>query len=256
VTALTDNHGPQACGRFEWERIVRRLALPMRLKFTAMVIATYADADGSRVKPGSKRLAAVTAQGESTVRKHLGALQEYGLLTLVSRGGGRGGVGKTSEFRLAIPVDLLARVPMLPATERPLSAVRDSPLAQGSAHSEGDAETPLSQGSAQTPPSTVDKPVDSDESPLALESGQSETGTANDRSETAIADRLSARFERMTARSSEQLPSHNQPLKAPTTSPDPAQPPTARKTTNDRCPVCLHPHAFLEACRPAGGDPP
>lgn len=263
MTAVTSDQGPQACGRFEWERIVRRLQLPMRLKFTATMIATYADADGSRVRPGVEVLAAVTAQGASTVRKHLTALQEYGLLELVSRGGGRAGRGKATQYRLTIPVDLLERVPMLPLGERRLSAVPDSPLAPGSAESDDATESPLPQESGQTEqspvdnqPTPVDSPVDKHVSPLAQQSGQSDDPEPNDRSENTVTERLSARFERMTARSSEHLPSTSPTTKTTTTTPDPAQPPTARASpTTDTCPVCRTAHAFLAPCRPAGGDP-
>src|SRR5437879_1725471 len=42
----------QPCGRFEWERILRRAVMPLRVKFLAFVLASYADADGSNVRPG------------------------------------------------------------------------------------------------------------------------------------------------------------------------------------------------------------
>ena len=244
-----------ACGRFEWERIVRRLELPMRVKFTAVMLATFADADGSRVRPGVDVLAAVTGQGASTIRKQLTGLQEYGLLTLVSRGGGRSGRGKAHEYRLTVPVDLLARVPMLPVGERRLSAVPDSPLAQKSGHSDSFTESPLAQGSAQNQPS----PVDNSESPLPKQSGQSDHATPIDRSENAVTERLSARFSRLTARSSERLPSTSPTTRTTTTTPDPTQPPTARARADpqpDLCPVCSQPHPFLAPCRPAGGNQP
>ncbi|MEA5366060.1 hypothetical protein VA596_41490 [Amycolatopsis sp., V23-08] len=260
MTAVTSDPGPQACGRFEWERIVRRLELPMRVKFTAMMVASYADADGSRVRPGAEVLAAVTAQGASTIRKQLAALQEYGLLVLVSRGGGRSGRGRAAEFRLTVPVDLLERVPMLPVGERRLSAVPDSPLAQGSAQSGSDTVSPLATESGQSGTSTVDNPadlVDSGDSALAQKSGQSEATAPIDRSENTVTERLSARFERLTARSSERLPEQlHQPPKTTTTTRHPTQPPTARASPpNDACPICRHPHAFLDPCRPARGAP-
>lgn len=262
MTAVTTEQGPQTCGRFEWERIVRRLELPMRIKYTAMVVATYADADGTRVRPGVEMLAAVTSQGASTVRRQLTALIEYRLLAQVSRGGGRAGRGRATEYRLTVPIDLHERVPMLPVGERKLAAVPDSPLAQGSGQCDELEETPLPMASAQSALSSVDNSAssgDSAETPLAQESDESGQGTKIDRSENAVTDRLSARFERLTARSSELLPSHNQPPKTTTTTPDPAQPPTARARADpqpDRCPVCQRPHAFLDPCQPAGGAPP
>lgn len=253
MTAVTTGNGLEPCGRFEWERLVRRADLPMRLKFVAVVVATFADADGSRVRPGVGVLADVTGQGESTVRRLMSALQEFGLLTQVARGGGRKGKGRATEYRLTVPADLYDRVPMLSPGERRLVAVPDSPLAQGSGQTE---ETPLAQESAQSDP----QPVDNSDSPLAIESAQSDLLAPIDRSENTVSERLSARKSRLTARSSELLPSTSPTTKTTTTTPDPTPPPTARKPTadSDRCPVCREPHPFLAACRPRSptGDPP
>lgn len=244
----------QPCGRFDWERIVRRADMPMRLKFTALTLATYADADGSRVKPGPLVLASVTAQGESTVRKHVAALIEYGLLALVSRGGGRGGSGKPSEYRLTAPKDLFTRIPMLPPSERALSIAPVSPLAQESGVSDDETETPLFQGSGQAGlspvdnlPDPVDSPVDKEETPLAIQSGQTQAPKPIDRSENTVTDRMSARFERLSAPPGEQLPEHNQPPKDDQPlGPDSTQPSTAREPADDE-----HPQPPAVELRPA-----
>jgi hypothetical protein len=105
-------------GRYEWERLVRRIVMPKPHKLLAFVLATYADSDGTRVRPGNDVLADVTGDSEKNVRRILGALRELGLLSLVSRGGGRGGRGKASQYRLTIPDDLLDRVTLLDADDR------------------------------------------------------------------------------------------------------------------------------------------
>lgn len=105
--------------RFEWERIVRRIVAPKHVKFLALVLATYADTDGTRVRPGLKRLAAVTGDDERNVRRILRVIREdLGLLEMVSRGGGRGRIEKAAVYRLAIPADLLERATLLDPDEQ------------------------------------------------------------------------------------------------------------------------------------------
>lgn len=269
-----DDAAARPCGRYDWERIVRRAIMPIRLKLVALVLATYADADGTRVRPGADVLAAVTGQGESTVRKQLTELlTDYGLLRLVSRGGGRGGRGKTSEYRLVLPVDLLERVELLPpgdvARRASLSVVPDdSPLAIGSGQSE---DSPLAQGSAQS----GTRPVDNSDSPLAMQSAQSNVDDSNDRSGNTVSDGLTARKSRLSAMQSERLPATTPTTTDQQPGSDPTQLTTARKPieppefasvrskpakcvhgmrahTRDGQPVCV-------LCRrqaTAGGDPP
>jgi hypothetical protein len=110
-------------GRYEWERLVRRARLPKPVKLLALVLATYADPDGSRVRPGLPVLSAVTGDSERHVSRLLTTLtDELGLLELVARGGGRGGKGRASVYRLTVPVDLLERIPLLmPNDQLPVS---------------------------------------------------------------------------------------------------------------------------------------
>lgn len=115
--------------RFEWERIIRRAVIPGPQKLLALTLATYADGDGSRVRPGIDLLAAVTCTSEKTVRRHLDAIRRLGLLQVVARGGGRGGKGKTTQYQLVIPVDLLERVELLTPGERREPTSRDDQAA-------------------------------------------------------------------------------------------------------------------------------
>lgn len=147
-------------GRFEWERIVRRLPLSAPCKLAALVLATYADPDGSRVRPGEDRVAAVVGRSDRQARRHLKALRDVGLIEQVSRGGGRGGRGITSTYRLTIPVDLMERFEPLPPDDR----APETPDIQ------------VSCESASRPVDNTDTPdTDVSGQPASLMSGQSES---------------------------------------------------------------------------------
>ena len=133
----------QPAKRYEWERIVRRCILGRQTKLVALVLATYASPDGSNVRPGVERLAAVCDMGESTVRRHVTALLAAGLIERVGNGGGPRKLA--AVYRLTVPEDLLETVPMLDPDER-------TPLATVSAVRPVDNHgTPLTQQSGVTP---------------------------------------------------------------------------------------------------------
>lgn len=115
---MTDD--PDTCaGRYDWERLIRRVRLGAPAKAVALAMATYADADGSRVRPGVARLAAVTELSERSVYSALKKLRALGLVDCLSRGGHRGEGREASVYRLTIPVDLIDRVELLDPSERP-----------------------------------------------------------------------------------------------------------------------------------------
>jgi hypothetical protein len=177
----------QPAKRFEWERIVRRARLGKATKLVAMVLASYADASGGNVRPGEERMAGACEMGASTVRRHVAALVEAGLLERVSNGGGPR--KWAACYRLVVPDDLLWRVPMLgPDEVTPLTQVSGVPLwtdpvdeqnsahlgerssgpdpgadSPNSAHFGGElrslsSRTPLTQVSAHHPRPTKDQP--------------------------------------------------------------------------------------------------
>lgn len=187
----------RAVGRHEWERILRRLVLPDRHKYAALLLATWGDNDGTRVRPGPVLLgAAMGGKSEHTGRRMIEALVGYGLLELVSRGGGRGGKGKTSEYRLTVPVDLLDRFELLDPNGRPVS-----PSTQVDAQSEHG-------------------PVDNSESPSIWVDGQSPVDNSNDRPKTAFPAGMSVQNE-----------TNERPPRWPTTSTD-----QTTKETRDQSP--------------------
>lgn len=108
----------QPCTRFDWERILRRCRIPLATKAVGFVLAQYGDVHGRHIRPGTDRLAAICDMGERTVRRHLQALRDLGLIVRVRGGGGCGGVRQqAAEWRLSVPADLLARVDMLDPDE-------------------------------------------------------------------------------------------------------------------------------------------
>lgn len=101
---------PKPVDRFEWERLIRRLAIPAHLKYLALMVATYADLDGSRVFPGVKRLSLVMDKSPATVKRGLSDLREYGLLERVKQGNRH--AKESDEYQLTVPSDA-SDLPML-----------------------------------------------------------------------------------------------------------------------------------------------
>jgi hypothetical protein len=131
-------------GRYEWERLVRRIVMPERHKLVALLLSTWADPDGSRVRPGMPLLAAARGKSERSTSNIVRSLAHYwGLIEQVSRGGGRGGRGKTAEWRLTMPTDLLDRHVLLGPDGLP-----DSSEPQASGHSEVSSEV-LASGQSE-----------------------------------------------------------------------------------------------------------
>ena len=105
-------------GRFDWERWIRRLILPQKEKYHALMLATYADPDGSRVRPGTVVMAAVTNTSEATVKRHMDVLRERGLIKKVKQGNRH--ARRADEYQLTIPANIL-ELPMLDPDEQPQS---------------------------------------------------------------------------------------------------------------------------------------
>ncbi|ABK02744.1 hypothetical protein Arth_1350 [Arthrobacter sp. FB24] len=149
-------------GRFEWERILRRIQVSApSVKLVGFTMATYADADGGRVRPGQSRLAAVIGTSISTVRRGQTELEDIGMLDMVVKGRsfGRGHLGSfASEYRLSVPSDLLEAIPMLDQDEQNYGA----PVTGTSANN----RPPMTPSSAELPVISEELPVTSEELPV------------------------------------------------------------------------------------------
>lgn len=109
-----------AMGRFEWEKVIRRIVVPSNrksVKVVAMMLATYADADGTNVRPGEQRLASVCQLGRSTVRESLGWMRTNFLIWRNQRGSNLGSANYVDVYQLSLPDDWQKRFVLLPERE-------------------------------------------------------------------------------------------------------------------------------------------
>lgn len=96
--------------RYEWESVMRRLALPSPTKLVAAYCAQYGNLDGTEIRPGVDRLKLETCLGERTVREALATLRHIGLLVRVRCGSKMGRRALTDVYKLAIPEDVADKV--------------------------------------------------------------------------------------------------------------------------------------------------
>ena len=90
----------EPCGRFAWEKAVRASTLKPSEKLVALVMATYASKDGTRVRPGVEVLAAGSSLTRSSVQRHLAVLRSLGYVERVRSGDRRR--GRADEYRLTL----------------------------------------------------------------------------------------------------------------------------------------------------------
>lgn len=102
--------------RFEWERIVRRVQMHSTTKFLALMLATYADQDGTRVRPGVEKLVLVMCVSEKTVKRALSDLRDIGLIQRTKQGNRHAGMA--DEYRLVCPSNLMDRPMLSPEEEK------------------------------------------------------------------------------------------------------------------------------------------
>lgn len=195
---------------WEWIGVWRRAVIPWEFKALGLLLATYADADGSRIRPGVKRLTAETGKSDKTVRRWLEELRStYGVIAITERGGGRGGRGKTHTYRLVLPADLLDRIELLP----PDGSYPQPP------------ESPVTQVTAQSPV-TVPRPR---VSPVTQTTGENDFHRSND----TVTELMTGQIRGMTGHLDDRLPTTSptttdQPQQRTNRSRLPAQPQTAR----------------------------
>lgn len=270
TTAEADPDTTRPVGRYEWENVLRRIAskdqLTDELQRAALLLATYADPDGTRVRPGEREFADALRKSRATAGRRVAELQALGFVRLVARGGGHGPGRRSSEFRLTLPADLLEQFDVRPpsaTTRGPMTLV--TPLTQDERRSSRNSAH--SRVSGETAPS----PVDNSATPL-IHGERSSTETDTElRSNDAVTERNSAQIEPNSAHTLDEPHHPPTPTTTPTTTtPDPTQPQHARDTTPielrpARCPHGAPNHRRPDGtprcvlCRrnlPAGGEPP
>lgn len=92
---------------------MRRCRMKPLTKYVGMVLAQYANSDGTNAFPSVAKLARVTCLSERSVRTALTELRSLGLIKRVQKGGMRGTQAIPDVHCLVIPVDLLERFDLL-----------------------------------------------------------------------------------------------------------------------------------------------
>lgn len=97
----------------QWTDVVRRARLGRTVKAVALLLATYADTDGTRVFPGIARVAYEAEITYNVAQRALAALRDAGLIKVVHRATRRASGNKPrkgDEYRLILAADLFERV--------------------------------------------------------------------------------------------------------------------------------------------------
>jgi DNA-binding transcriptional ArsR family regulator len=118
----------------DWTDVVRRARLGRTVKLVALLMASRANPDGTRVFPGVARLAVECEADYSTVRRALARLRGAGLIEVVRRGARRS--GKSDEYRLIFAEDLLERcsVPDPAELKQAIEALAEKKKHRSTAH--------------------------------------------------------------------------------------------------------------------------
>lgn len=131
-----------------------RFGSPMT-KYVGMVLAQYANTDGTNAFPSQDKLARVCEVSERTVRGALAEMRDRGLIVRTRKGGLRGTQTFSDVYSLAIPADLLEMNDLLPPDEGPIPNRQDVPPGD---HPNRHVTTPQpAPGASQ--PATDDRPT-------------------------------------------------------------------------------------------------
>ncbi|GAA1725882.1 hypothetical protein GCM10009710_03270 [Aeromicrobium alkaliterrae] len=91
--------------KWDWERALkdrsRREGMTAGCQHIALLMSTYADGDGSSIRPTAQTLADVSGKSRATVHEALRYLRERGWVLQVARGAGASRMA--SVYRLTIP---------------------------------------------------------------------------------------------------------------------------------------------------------
>ena len=91
-----------------WIIIVRRARLHATTKLVALMLASYADPDGTSIYPGAARLTIQTGLSYRTIQREIAHLRSVGLIEQLPRKGLRR--GWSAPYRLILHDDLLEKV--------------------------------------------------------------------------------------------------------------------------------------------------
>jgi len=89
--------------RFTWERMVRATKMDPSTKLAALICATYANQDGTKVRPGLRRLSEDSGLTQRTMQRAVVALRAMGLLDRVTKGSNLGTKDMVDVYQLVIP---------------------------------------------------------------------------------------------------------------------------------------------------------
>jgi hypothetical protein len=108
--------------RWTWVDVVRRARLGRTTKGVALLLATYADNDGSRVFPGVATASVAAEVDYKTAKRAIADLVKAGLLEVV--GDRTRKAGSATEYRLVLAEDVLERIDVLTPAAFELEAAR------------------------------------------------------------------------------------------------------------------------------------
>lgn len=93
---------------YTWVGVARAARLGKTVKLVALVLASHADPDGTRVFPGVALTSVESEVSYNVVKAALGKLRDVGMLELVRYGSRRD--KKTDEYRLILHPDVMERI--------------------------------------------------------------------------------------------------------------------------------------------------
>lgn len=95
----------------QWTEVVRRARIGKSVKAVALMMASYADANGTRIFPGLAVLAVATEMNYNTVSSAVSKLQKCGLIERLKTS--HQGRRHADEYRLVLAADVVDRVEIL-----------------------------------------------------------------------------------------------------------------------------------------------
>lgn len=107
---------------------VRKGRSPHTIRLVAQRLARYADPDGTKARPGLVRLAAVLEMDYATTKDCVAVLRDLGLIRLVKASGRP---GRSNEYELAVPAELLDRVDVWSPAQLELTIRRNADKTKG-----------------------------------------------------------------------------------------------------------------------------